>query len=307
MAASGPTSPTAATAQPVSAAGNVGGYAEVMNVTANQVFPVETDLPDEWLEPARLRDHDRARRRSSTSRGSQPARASRSSASGTSACGWCRRRSWPGAGTIIAVDPIAYRRELAGTLGATDLVDPAAGGSGRAGPGADRGARRRLRPRGGDARVGPDAGDPDVAPRGNGRADQRRARRRHGHGAAGRDRGAEPRDPQRPERQRPHAPRPAALHPHDGGRPGHRRADHHRRGTRSTRSTTPCMRRPRSATSAASLSLPDRSLLRARSRHRPLRRAPSPQPGTNPMPPGDRSRSPPAAAPRGSRPRCSRC
>ena len=35
--------------EPVSAAGNVGGYAEVMNVTANQVFPVETDLPDEWL------------------------------------------------------------------------------------------------------------------------------------------------------------------------------------------------------------------------------------------------------------------
>ena len=35
--------------QPVSAAGNVGGYAEVMNVTANQVFPVKTDLPDEWL------------------------------------------------------------------------------------------------------------------------------------------------------------------------------------------------------------------------------------------------------------------
>ena len=35
--------------EPVSAAGNVGGYAEVMNVTAHQVFPVQTDLPDEWL------------------------------------------------------------------------------------------------------------------------------------------------------------------------------------------------------------------------------------------------------------------
>ena len=35
--------------EPVSAAGNVGGYAEVMNVTATQVFPVETDLPDQWL------------------------------------------------------------------------------------------------------------------------------------------------------------------------------------------------------------------------------------------------------------------
>jgi len=28
---------------------SIGGYAEVMNVTATQVFPVETDLPDEWL------------------------------------------------------------------------------------------------------------------------------------------------------------------------------------------------------------------------------------------------------------------
>ena len=35
--------------EPVSAAGNVGGYAEVMNVTATQVFPVATDLPDQWL------------------------------------------------------------------------------------------------------------------------------------------------------------------------------------------------------------------------------------------------------------------
>src|SRR4249919_1529976 len=35
--------------EPVSAAGNVGGYAEVMNVTATQVFPVESDLPDDWL------------------------------------------------------------------------------------------------------------------------------------------------------------------------------------------------------------------------------------------------------------------
>ena len=37
------------TGEPVSAAGNVGGYAEVMNVTASQVFPVQTDLPDDWL------------------------------------------------------------------------------------------------------------------------------------------------------------------------------------------------------------------------------------------------------------------
>src|SRR5215207_7767365 len=35
--------------QPVSAAGNVGGYAEVMNVTCNQVFATDSDLPDTWL------------------------------------------------------------------------------------------------------------------------------------------------------------------------------------------------------------------------------------------------------------------
>ena len=34
---------------PVSAAGNVGGYAEMMNVTANQAFPLHTDLPDDVL------------------------------------------------------------------------------------------------------------------------------------------------------------------------------------------------------------------------------------------------------------------
>ena len=31
------------------AAGNVGGYAEVMNVTATQGVPGRTDLPDQWL------------------------------------------------------------------------------------------------------------------------------------------------------------------------------------------------------------------------------------------------------------------
>ena len=81
-----------------------------------------------------------------------------------------RRRS------IIAVDPIAERRELAGRLGATHLVDPGRG-PGRAGAGAHRGARRRLRARGGDPRVGPDPGDPDVTPGRNRRADERRARR----------------------------------------------------------------------------------------------------------------------------------
>ena len=110
--------------QPVSAAGNVGGYAEVMNVTASQVFPVETDLPDEWLSLLGCgittglgsvfnvaRVAGRLERRGRRARPPRP----------VDGAGREARRRAP----IIAVDPIAHRRELAGRLGATDLVDPA--------------------------------------------------------------------------------------------------------------------------------------------------------------------------------------
>ena len=109
--------------EPVSAAGNVGGYAEVMNVTATQVFPVATDLPDQWLSLLGCGittglgsgvQQPRSRR----------GRAWPSSDAGTSACGWCRAR------LANAHDhrprPDRRRRELAGTLGATHTVDPSA-------------------------------------------------------------------------------------------------------------------------------------------------------------------------------------
>ena len=110
--------------QPVSAAGNVGGYAEVMNVTANQVFPVESDLPDEWLSLLGCGI--------TTGLGAVFNVAKVQPGSSVAVVGLGHLGQWmiqaakvAAAGRIIAVDPIASRRELAGTLGATDLVDPA--------------------------------------------------------------------------------------------------------------------------------------------------------------------------------------
>jgi S-(hydroxymethyl)glutathione dehydrogenase/alcohol dehydrogenase len=109
--------------QPVSAAGNVGGYAEVMNVTASQVFPVETDLPDEWLSLLGCGI--------TTGLGSVFNVAEVQAGSSVAVVGLGHLGQWmvqaakvAGAREIIAVDPIAERRELAGTLGATQLVDP---------------------------------------------------------------------------------------------------------------------------------------------------------------------------------------
>jgi Zn-dependent alcohol dehydrogenase len=111
--------------QPVSAAGNVGGYAEVMNVTANQVFPVETDLPDEWLSLLGCGI--------TTGLGAVFNVARVQAGSSVAIVGLGHLGLWmvqaaklASARRIIAVDPIAERRELAGALGATDLVDPAA-------------------------------------------------------------------------------------------------------------------------------------------------------------------------------------
>lgn len=111
--------------QPVSAAGNVGGYAEVMNVTANQVFPVQTDLPDEWLSLLGCGI--------TTGLGSVFNVARVQAGSSVAIVGLGHLGQWmvqaaklAAARRIIAVDPIAERRELAGRLGATHVVDPAA-------------------------------------------------------------------------------------------------------------------------------------------------------------------------------------
>ena len=163
--------------EPVSAAGNVGGYAEVMNVTATQVFPVATDLPDQWLSLLGCGI--------TTGLGSvfNIAQVAPGSSVAVVGCGhlglWMVQAArLANARTIIALDPIAWRRELAGTLGATHTVDPVGRGPDRRRAGADRRARRRFRARGGDAGVGADPGAAAVAPRRAGGADQRRARRR---------------------------------------------------------------------------------------------------------------------------------
>jgi len=112
--------------QPVSAAGNVGGYAEVMNVTASQVFPVETDLPDEWLSLLGCGI--------TTGFGAVFNVARVEPDSTVAVVGLGHLGQWmvqaakvASARRIIAVDPIEWRREQAGRFGATDLVDPGDG------------------------------------------------------------------------------------------------------------------------------------------------------------------------------------
>jgi S-(hydroxymethyl)glutathione dehydrogenase/alcohol dehydrogenase len=109
--------------QPVSAAGNVGGYAEVMNVTATQVWAIESDLPDEVLGCMGCGI--------TTGLGSVFHVAKVQPGQSVAVVGLGHLGQWmvqaarvAGARTIIGVDPIAYRRELAGTLGATHVVDP---------------------------------------------------------------------------------------------------------------------------------------------------------------------------------------
>ncbi|HEY7729267.1 MAG TPA: zinc-binding dehydrogenase [Gaiellaceae bacterium] len=111
--------------QPVSAAGNVGGYAELMNVTANQVFPIESDLPDESLGLLGCGI--------TTGLGAVFNVARVEAGSSVAVVGLGHLGQWmvqaakvAGARRIVAVDPLAERRELAGRLGATDLVDPGA-------------------------------------------------------------------------------------------------------------------------------------------------------------------------------------
>ena len=144
-----------------------------MNVTANQVFPVETDLPDEWLSLLGCGI--------TTGLGSVFNVAEVQPGSSVAVVGLGHLGQWmvqaakvAGAREIIAVDPIAERRELAGALGATQLVDPSAEDPVEAVQEADRRPRRRLRARGGDRPRGPGAGGDDVAARRHGRRHQHR-------------------------------------------------------------------------------------------------------------------------------------
>jgi S-(hydroxymethyl)glutathione dehydrogenase/alcohol dehydrogenase len=111
--------------EPVSAAGNVGGYAELMHVIASQVFPVETDLPDEWIGLLGCGI--------TTGLGSVFNVAKVQPGTSVAVVGLGHLGQWmvqaakvANARTIIALDFVEWRREIAGKLGATHLVDPGA-------------------------------------------------------------------------------------------------------------------------------------------------------------------------------------
>ena len=110
----------------VTTSGAGGTYAERMLVTKSWAFPVETDLPDEVLSLLGCGI--------TTGLGAifNIAQVEPGSSVAVVGCGhlglWMvQGAKVAGAAQIIAVDPVAGRRELAGQLGATDTVDPADG------------------------------------------------------------------------------------------------------------------------------------------------------------------------------------
>ncbi|WP_442542684.1 zinc-binding dehydrogenase [Arthrobacter sp. KN11-1C] len=109
---------------PVSAAGCVGGYAELMSISKNQAFPVDTDLPYDVLSLLGCGI--------TTGVGAvlNVAKVQPGESVVVVGCGhlglWAVQAArLAGAALIIAVEPNAARRALAGELGATHLVDPA--------------------------------------------------------------------------------------------------------------------------------------------------------------------------------------
>jgi S-(hydroxymethyl)glutathione dehydrogenase/alcohol dehydrogenase len=108
---------------PVSAAGNVGGYAEMMNVTANQAFPLHTDLPDDVLSLLGCGITSGVGAVLNVAE-VKPGRSVAVLGCGHLGLWMIQGALLAGAAKIIAVEPIAWRREMAGRLGATDLVDP---------------------------------------------------------------------------------------------------------------------------------------------------------------------------------------
>jgi Zn-dependent alcohol dehydrogenase len=106
--------------------GNIGGYAEYAIVPENQVTPVHTTVPDDEL--ALLADGiggglGAAFNVAPVLVGSEVA----VFGCGATGLGYVQAARIAGARRIIAVDPHADRREMAATLGATDVVDPADG------------------------------------------------------------------------------------------------------------------------------------------------------------------------------------
>jgi S-(hydroxymethyl)glutathione dehydrogenase / alcohol dehydrogenase len=111
---------------PVTSSGGGGTYAERMRVPQSWVFPVETDLPDDQLSLLGCGI--------TTGLGAvfNAARVEPGYSVAVVGCGhlglWMIQAAVvAGARQIIAIEERASRRLLAGELGATDLVDPAAG------------------------------------------------------------------------------------------------------------------------------------------------------------------------------------
>jgi S-(hydroxymethyl)glutathione dehydrogenase/alcohol dehydrogenase len=107
----------------ISCAGCVGGYAEYMSISGNQVFPIESDLPSELLSMLGCGI--------TTGVGSvfniakvQPGESVAIVGAGHVGLWIVQALRLAGAGTVIVVEPNAARRELAGTLGADHLLDP---------------------------------------------------------------------------------------------------------------------------------------------------------------------------------------
>jgi S-(hydroxymethyl)glutathione dehydrogenase / alcohol dehydrogenase len=111
---------------PVTAAGNVGGYAEMMNVSANHAFPLHTDLPDDVLSLLGCGITSGVGAVFNVAE-VKPGRSVAILGCGHLGLWMLQGARLAGAGQIIAVEPLAHRREMAGRLGATDLVDPADG------------------------------------------------------------------------------------------------------------------------------------------------------------------------------------
>lgn len=107
----------------VTAAGNVGGYAELMSADARQVVPVRTDLPHEVVA---LLGCGVTTGVGSVFNVAQVVPGSDVAIVGCGHVGlWMVQAARvAGAGTIIAVDPDPGRRALAATMGATAVVDP---------------------------------------------------------------------------------------------------------------------------------------------------------------------------------------
>lgn len=108
---------------PISCAGCVGGYAEYMSISGNQVFAVDSDLPSDVLSMLGCGV--------TTGVGSvfnvakvQPGESVAIVGAGHLGLWMVQAARLAGAGSVTVVEPHAGRRELAGALGADHLVDP---------------------------------------------------------------------------------------------------------------------------------------------------------------------------------------